>query len=466
VTSPTLLFTGVVAVILVGTAGTACYRPEPVDARVLLNDLRASDSKALGGSPTMDPTVDVAATGVLTEDRGVAVALLWNRELRALRLTRGIAEGQVISAGALANPEIRMELTHLQERSTAQLGWDVRLTWEPPRPGVRAGRMGAASAHVEEVDRQVSEREWEIACDVRNAYATLLALDDEIRVAEDTSANRRRLSDAVARRVQKGGTTRFDLDLVRLSLASAEHAENGRRLARTLAAGALVRLLGVGPPGGTITVTGHLPDDTGDRVRPNQTELEDRALASRPAIAAAAARHRASDETLRAETAARWPWVRLSAAPRVRRKEFFGASTDLVLGLDVTLPILDTNRGHIQSATAARDTARAEILTTLADVRADIGRALAGIDAQRAILGRLQTEIVPLLAEHDRVLALAAQASEMDLPSLIASENLVLASRVELITARLELRFAWIALERAVGIRLVGPQESKSGPTQ
>ena len=178
-------------------------------------------------------------------------------------------------------------------------------------------------------------------------------------------------------------------------------------------------------------------------------------------MAAARARHQASDETLRAETAARWPWFRLSSAPRVRRKEFFGATTDLVLGLDVTLPILDTNRGHIQSATSARDTARAEVQATLAGLRADIEGALANIAAERAILQRLRTETAPLLVEHDRVLALAIQAAELDLPSLIASENLVLASRVELIAARLELRKAWIALERAVGIRLIAPPGSK-----
>jgi hypothetical protein len=42
---------------------------------------------------------------------------------------------------------------------------------------------------------------------------------------------------------------------------------------------------------------------------------------------------------------------------------------------------------------------------------------------------------------------------------MIASENLVLESRIELIDARLRLRKAWIALERAVGMP-VGPTAS------
>ncbi|MEO8214370.1 MAG: TolC family protein [Myxococcales bacterium] len=443
----------------------ACYHPEPLNPRAMMNELRQAD--AAGGAPPVGPPGSPAPPHLpegtaLGEDRSVALALLWNRDLRAFRLTRGIAAGEVVSAGALANPELRMELTHLQRRDLSQLGWDVRLSWEPPRPGVRAGRIGAASARLDEVESQVREREWDLTCDVRNAHATLVAIDDEIRVAQDTIANRQRLADAVSRRVAKGGTTRFDLDLVRLSLASAEHAESQRRLEGTLAASALAHLVGVGAPGGAVTVSGRLDEMAGDAVFPGQVELEDRALGNRATVAAAEARHRASEETLRAEIAARWPWFRLAAAPRVRRNEIFGATTDLVLGLDVMLPILDTNRGRVLSAEAARDEARADLATTLSGLRVDIARALAAVEAQRSILRHLEAQVGPLLVEHDRVLTLAAQALELDLPALISSENLVLASRIELIVARLELRKAWIALERAVGSRVTPASPSTS----
>ncbi len=432
--------------------GGACYHPEPLDARALLTELRASDPPAAPGASSSV----AAAPASLSEDRSVALALLWNRDLRAFRLTRGIAEGEVITAGELQNPQLRMELTHLQRADLAQLGWDARLSWEPPQPGVRAGRRGAASAHLEEVERQISEREWALGCDVRMAHVALLALDEQIRVAQDTVTNRQRLAEVVTRRVERGGTTRFDLDLVRLSLASAERIEGERHLARTLAASTLVQLIGVGPPGGAIMATGELHEDTANAPALNQAEIEDRAFDNRPALAAARARYRMSEETLRAETAARWPWLRLSAAPRVRRNEFFGANTDLVVGVDVTLPIFNTNGGRFQSAKSARDVARAEVMTELVGVRADIARAAASVEAQRAILKRLHTEVEPLLAEHDRLMSVASQATELDLPSLIASEDLVLKSRIELIDARLELRRAWIALERAVGAHVNG----------
>ena len=429
-------------------SGTGCYHAEPVDAGTLLAELRRGD-------PLPPPaTPGDAASGPLTEGRSVALALAWNRDLRAFRLTRGIAEGEVVAAGALENPILRTELTHLQTGDAGSFGWDIRLAWKPPQPGVYGGKRGAARAYVKEIDHQIAEREWTLACDVRAAHAELLALDAAVKVAADTIANRRKLVALVDQRVARGGTTLLDRDLAKLSLVTAERADSERQLARTVAANALVRLLGVGPPGGTVVVSGTIDDPTPDAPLPAPAELEERALTSRPALAAASAHYQVTEETLRAETAARWPWFAFSAAPRIRRNEAFSATTDVTLGVDLLFPILDSNTGKVNSATAARQMARAEALGLLAETRSAIARSLSKITAQRALLHRLKTEIAPLLVEHDRLLGMAARAAELDLPTMVASEDLVLRARTEVIVAELALRQGEIALERAVGARV------------
>jgi len=254
--------------------------------------------------------------------------------------------------------------------------------------------------------------------------------------------------------VAKGGTTRFDLDLAQLSLVTATRDEAQRRLGRTQAATALVRLLGVGPPSGALTAVGKLPDDPGTAPLPDQTAMEDRAVADRPALAANRARYQVAESTLRAETAARWPWFTLSAIPRLRRNELAGEKTDVAVGVDFTLPVLDTNVGRVQSATALREAARADMVAALAGVRTEVAQALTTIAAQRALLIRLHADLEPLLAEHDRLMARALEAAELDLPGLIAAEDLVLRAQTQLIETRLALRRAWIALERAVGSRV------------
>ena len=408
----------------------------------MLTELRQGDQLPPSATTPAGP-----AAQDIDETHAVGLALLWNPELRAFRHARGIAEGEVTTAGALSNPVLRVELTHIQSDAR---GLDLRLGWAPPQPGVYGGKVAAARAHVEDVVRQIGEREWGLACDVRAAHATLLALDEELRVAQATVANRRKLSALVTQRVAKGGTTRFDLDLTQLSLVTATRAEAQRQLGRTQAAAELVRLLGVGPPGGALTPIGKLPDDTTTKV-PGQADMEDRALADRQALAVTRARYQVAESTLRAETAARWPWFTLSAIPRVRRNEVVNAATDVAVGVDFTLPLLNTNQGPVQSAGAMREAARADMVAAIAGVRSDVAQALAAISAQRALLAHLHADLEPILAEHDHLMARALEASELDLPALIASEDLVLAAQTELIAARLALRKAWIALERAVG---------------
>jgi outer membrane protein TolC len=432
-----------------------CYHPQPLDSRALLEELRRSDPLPASASA---PAPGNAPVDTLTEAQSIALALAWNRDLRALRATRGVAEGEIMTASELSNPVLRLEMLHAQ-RGWSGLGWDLRLSWSPPQPGVYGGRKGAARARLEEVDREVGEREWMLACDVREAHATLLAIDEEIRVAEDTITNRRKLAELVNRRVAKGGSTRFDLDLSQLSLASSERAAADRRLARHAAANALVLLLGVGAPAGAVTPVGVLGEEGASATLPSASDLEERALVDRPALAAARARYDASEQTLRAETAARWPWFAFAAIPRLRRNELAVQATDVVFGTDVGLPILNTNRGKVKSASAAREAARAGVVSSLASVRADIARALAAIENHRSVLQHLYAVIQPLLAEHDRLMAMAAQSAELDLPAIVASEDLVLRARTELIATRLALRKAHIALERAVGSRVgTGPR--------
>src|SRR4029078_7213347 len=122
-------------------------------------------------------------------------------------------------------------------------------------------------------------------------------------------------------------------------------------------------------------------------------DLEDRAVTTRPAVAAARAHYQMTEQTLRSETAARWPWFPLSAIPQLRRDRAVVSETEVALGVDLALPVLNTNQGRVQSATAPRDQARGEVLRLLANVRAEIAQARAAIEAERVYLRRVHAEI-------------------------------------------------------------------------
>src|SRR4029077_18132100 len=98
--------------------------------RALLAELRRAEAEQ--GDRVTGPAARPGAA--LDEDHAVAAALLSNRALRALRFERGVADGEIIAAGAIANPVVRLEVTHLQERDPNLLGGAVGLAWTPAQP--------------------------------------------------------------------------------------------------------------------------------------------------------------------------------------------------------------------------------------------------------------------------------------------------------------------------------------------
>jgi outer membrane protein TolC len=444
------------------TAVPACYERRAVDARAVLARLRQGhpDARAGAGPSAAEGT----AAGTLGESRAVALALVHNPELRAFRLERGVAEGQVVAAGALANPELRLELTHLQ--NGPDLGWGVGLAWEPPQPTVLSARKAAARAHRDEVDDAIAAREWELASDVRDAYAVLLAADEAAQLTAEATGVRDKLRAAVEGRVGHGAATRFDADLAAIAVADAERASAEAAIAQREARRSLARLVGlqpdapvaVAPPAG----------DVGDAPAPACAGLDDRAIASRRSVAGALAHHAAVDETVRLEHARRWPWFKFIALPRVRRNEFFGNETDYVLGIELTLPLLNWNTGAIAAAEAARDRAEADVVATVDRVRRDVAAACAEVAAQRDLLRLQREQLLPLLQEHDRLMNQALRAHEVELTAIIVSEGRVLDTRIALVRRKLALRRAQIALERAVGEQLdpsgSGQGAGRTGP--
>lgn len=428
--------------------GAGCYRPRTADPQALLEALRGTDRNASQTQPGSDGKL------AITEHRAVALALLRNPSLQAFRLERGVAEGEVQAAGALSNPELRLELRHLQ---ASRVGWGIGLAWEPPQPVVRSAKKAAARAHRDEVEHAIRDREWALATQVRDAYAALEHADQTARLTSDAVAVRGKLRTAVEGRLSHGGATRFDLDLAALGIADADRLAAEAKLARRHAERMLASLLGLSPD---LNMSVPIEDAVVGAVPATPplacAGLEDRAVASRPSVAAAAAHQIARGQQARLEHAARWPWFRFFALPRVRRNEFFGNGneTDYVLGIELKLPLLDWNTGRIRAAEAAEERAQAELVAVVDGVRREVASACADLSAQQELLRSQQERLLPVLTEHDRLMAQALRAHEVDLTAMILTEGRVLDVRLGLARTRLAVRRAQIAVERALGSRL------------
>jgi outer membrane protein TolC len=390
--------------------------------------------------------------GLVDEESLVAYALGHNPELRASHWDEDIANANVGSAAALSNPVARAEWLHVQ--SSADFGWGVGLSWAPPQPGVYGSRKDAARAQVRAVREDFNERAADLEAEVRRGYAQISALGEQVALAEKSVETRRALQQTVKERLAHGAANRIDLSLVAVSLARSEQEREILALSRESALTELQGLLGwpadrpleLRASAGKTEVTASASQPGGARA---DDLLVRQAIASRPLLRADAARAEASDETLSAERAKRWPWVELQG--RYRKHDQATRPDDVTLGVDVTLPILSLNGGPIAAAEASERQQREVALAHRLGIEREV-RALRAESAHRAqIADHYLQQIAPVLAEHAALVKQALAGMALDLTSVLTAEDLVTQGRIDYVEAQLAQRKAQIALSRALG---------------
>ena len=433
------------ALVLAALGADGCYQPRPLDARAVMNEVsRGSEG---GGPASVAARPAMTPPEGLTEDAAVALAMRGNPDLRAVRLSRGIAEGEVVAAGALANPTIGFDLIHIEDWANTE-AWAVQLGWQPPQPEAYAARRAAARAGAQAVDADVAEAEWQVATSVRAAHAVMLALADKRALVDRQLDVRHKIVELVRKRVAGGASTRLDLGVVELALTQVER-ERDELASEQIAAGTdLGQLLGTTP---VTSVAGVLAAET--RPPPALDGLVDAALEARPALAAEERRYRQREENVRLERAQRFPWFKLTAIPRYRADGSDVHPHDFSAGLELTVPILNLNGGPIQIAEASRDQEREQFAKLAGGIRRDLAGAREEIALRAETLRRYQEAVLPGLDAQEKLLATAVAGGQLDVVALTAAEEGILRTRSTYIDLELACYRAWLALDRAVGRR-------------
>jgi cobalt-zinc-cadmium efflux system outer membrane protein len=425
-----------------------CYQPRPLDARAVMNEVAA---EARAPAATAKAPTGGAAPVALSEDEAVALALRSNPDLRAARHQRGVADGELVAAGALANPTVDFDFIHIEDYGSRR-GWAVALGWEPPQPGIYSARRAAARAQVDAVVADLAEAEAQLANAVRGAHAALLAIGEKRRLVEQAISGRRQIAALVGKRVNGGASTRLDLGLADLATSQVERDRDELAAQEIAATAQLAALLGTAPPDG---VTGTLPTDVNGP--PALEPLVEAALAARPALVAEEKRFAVREETLRLEHARSWPWFRLTAIPRYRSDASDVHPNDFAMGLQLTLPIFNQNGGPIRVAEATRDQERELFRKQLVDLRRDIEGARAQVALRSETLRRYETSLLPALDAQEKLLATSMAGGQLDVVAILQAADVILRSRRDAVDVRLACYRARLDLERAVGRHPVAP---------
>jgi outer membrane protein TolC len=452
-----LLFAVLVGVIALGGCATG-YRRRPLVDRQILQDLQNIRLESLQPSAPPEKVRPLASGGSfdaskgITVDEAVVVAEYLNPGIRAFRLQQGVAEGELVTARLIANPQLQFSLFDIQgfTKGLATAGVDSALTWSPPRPGERNARIRKGQAHVEEVRSLVSEQEWALALEVRKAYYTALAFQERERLATVSLKLQKRLLEFYEEKQKLGDASRLDLNLARLAYGDAARDQ------RTIANGfgrafqELNRLLGLPP---LYEVTLHTPAANLEYrpVSADLTTLEPQMLDQRPDLQAAKHEYEQAEQAVRIARYEKWPWFQFG--PSYRREETEGGRIANWLGpvFGLESPVFNFNRGAIMSAEAERDRLYKSFVSKMHESRAELNEAYRNVKAQEQLITLFQSDVKPALEENRQLTEIGLQLKDLNLLQILAAQDRVLRSQSDFLEEELEYWKSVFDLEKSVG---------------
>lgn len=336
---------------------------------------------------TQSPAAAVAATSVnapLSLEAALALAMEHNPGLRAAAQAVAASEGAVIQSAARPNPELAysQEDTRRETRS-------MTLQWNQPIEigGKRAARMKAA-----EHGRELAQAELEAAraglrADVRMAFANVLAAQQRVQLHQKTLEIASQARDAAAKRVQAGKAAPLEETKASVAQGSAQlalaQAQSGLRVARQQLA-----LQWGGQPASFGLAVGEL---TQLPLLPANALMQEKMEQSPQML-------RAQQAVLQARSVAELERAKRLPDPSVslgmKRAQEVGRN-QLVIGISVPLPILDSNRGNQLQALRLADKAEDELLATRQQMQAALQQQQELLQSSQAQAQQLAQQVLP-----------------------------------------------------------------------
>jgi outer membrane protein TolC len=447
-TDPIRLIASFAGVLLL--SGCVAYRPEPLEPGQRWSDLesiRLDDLIADEGEPPADdedrlPVFDY--TDGLSADEAAALATVLNPDMRAFRLQRQIAEGQLVSAGLLPNPSI--DTRWLSPVDGGPASGEINLVMNLTSALLtRKPRMERAQIGLEEVNWAIADREWRLANRTRKAFVDILYWDQALELNRQQSRLLDRLVQITHAQRAAGAVT--DLDVV---LAESEAADTQRRLIRLTgqkqqAIQKLNLLIGLPPDHDTLLDIPEKPLAY-DAVSQDVKLLAEQLRVRRPDLRQVEQAYLGSEKDLQIAVIKQFP--NLSLGPSYERSDGddeFGAV------LDAEIPIFNRNQGQIAVTTARREQLRRVYIALMHRARGELYDMWRQTDRLDAELSLYFSQVAPRLQKSLDLTEKAFTAGNLDLFPVILLQGRILDSKRGILDTLRDYQQARIDLIQAVG---------------
>ena len=325
-----------------------------------------------------------ATAAPISLQAALSLAMEHNPSLRAAAQALAASEGALIQSRARPNPELAysQEDTRRETRSMT-LQWNQSIEIG----GKREARMKAAEHGRELARAELEAAQAGLRAEVRTAFANVLAGQQRVQLHQKTLEIASSARDAAAKRVLAGKVAPLEETKARVAESSAElalvQARSGLRVARQQ----LAALWGAQPAafGSAVGELAQLPVLPDEGLMLEKLEHSPQMLRAQQAVFQARS-------VAELERARRLPDPSVSLG--MKRAQEVGRN-QLVVGISVPLPILDSNRGNQLQALRLADKSEDEMLATRQQMYAQLQQQREQLQTSRAQAEQLAQQVLP-----------------------------------------------------------------------
>ena len=360
-------------------------------------------------------------------------ALYYHPDLDVARASWGVARAGVVAAGGRLNPTLSLPTTYVTNSSQPS-PWILGFNLDIPLGtlGQRGYRIAQARSMSEAARLNIATVAWQVVGRLRIAALDLSIAQRRAELTGAQIAAQQEMVRLLEKRLAVGEASQLDVTRERLALErirlSVQDAERQIAVARAGLASA------IGVPASALDGV-KLALTSLDRPAPRPAELSAgelrrAALLGRPDVQSALAEYAASQSALQLEVSRQYPDLHLGPGYTWELGE-----NRYTLGLLLTLPIFNRNRGPIAEAAARRRETAARFTALQARIVGDLDLALAGYRSAASAV-----------ASADSLLAVQRRAQQQSRAAFAAGE----VDRLALVSTDLEVASTEVARLDAV----------------
>ena len=360
-------------------SGCATYHPVPLNTasgdELSLASVQAvlTRDAATINRPYLTPTT-IDLSQPLDLNAVSVIAVIANPDLKAMRVRASVTEAQVFAARLIPDPTVSIGANKVLSGPDTLLDLTSALGQDINALRTRGARLASARAQAEQVRLDLAWAEWQTAGQARIQAVRVESLRRIRDLAEASYAATSSLLDRTLRAAGRGDLSADQVQTARLSAYSAQ--QQVRTSERDLAAARfeLTRLLGL-PPTTELTLAPEMVPSP----HPPADVLFTLALRDRFDLKALQAGYASQEASVRLAILNQFPTLTLT----VNANRDSAGNQLLGPAVDLTLPLLNRNRGTIAVERATRAALKAEYDGRVFQTRAQIGAAIAGIAVAR-----------------------------------------------------------------------------------